>query len=187
MNIFAVERNYYDKKRAPSQVPYASPSNNFSAHMDDMKRAINSLHKHVLKAFALYVLIAHIVLTIISVCRGLPCGPVCSYGSWSQPLPVHQGDGVLGLYLLGEAHEAVAFGFERLGITNHAAITEIMQFILNFIHIVVKVSNKTRWNWKTKFWCRRKWRDFQALSLSFPFPFIRDFDWKVIADRFEFQ
>ena len=48
-------------------------------------------------------------LTVVSVCRGFPCGPICSDGPGPQPLSVHEGDGVLRLDLLGEGDKAVAF------------------------------------------------------------------------------
>ena len=48
--------------------------------------------------------------TVVSVVWRFPRGPVGPYRARPQPLPVHQRDGVLRLHLLGEAHEAVAFG-----------------------------------------------------------------------------
>ena len=65
-----------------------------------------------------------IVPTVVSVVGWFPGGPVGPYRSRPQPLAVHERDGVLRLHLLREAHEAVAFRLQRLGITNHSTIAE---------------------------------------------------------------
>lgn len=63
-------------------------------------------------------------LTVISICGWLSCCPVRPDWPGSQPLSIHEGDGVLGLGLLREWHEPVAFRLERLRVANHSAITE---------------------------------------------------------------
>ena len=63
------------------------------------------------------------VLTVVPVRGRLPGGPVGPDGPGAEPLAVHEGDGVLRLHLLGEGHEAVALGLERLGVPDHAAVS----------------------------------------------------------------
>ena len=44
----------------------------------------------------------------------------------SEPLSVHEGNGVLCLHLLQEGDEPVALGLQGLGVTDHTAVTEHM-------------------------------------------------------------
>ena len=67
---------------------------------------------------------SNLPLTIISARWWFPGGPVGSDGPGSKPLPVHEGDCVLGLNLLGEGHEPVTFALQGLGIANHSAVAE---------------------------------------------------------------
>jgi hypothetical protein len=43
----------------------------------------------------------------------------------SEPLAVHEGDGVLGLNLLGEGDEPVAFALQGLRVADHPTVAEI--------------------------------------------------------------
>lgn len=61
-------------------------------------------------------------LTVVSVGGRLPSGPVGPDGPGPEPLSVHEGDGVLGLDLLREGDEAVAFRLEGLRIPHHPAV-----------------------------------------------------------------
>ena len=62
------------------------------------------------------------VPTVVSVVGGFPGGPVRPYRARSEPLSVHERDGVLRLDLLGEAHEAVAFRLQRLRVPHHSTV-----------------------------------------------------------------
>lgn len=63
-------------------------------------------------------------LTVVSAGWGFPGCPVGPDGPRPEPLPVHEGDGVLGLHLLREGDEPVPLGLEGLRVADHAAVAE---------------------------------------------------------------
>ena len=65
------------------------------------------------------------VRTVISVCRWLPCRPVCSYWPGAKPLSVHKGYSILCFNFLHKWHESVAFRFQGLRVSHNAAVSEM--------------------------------------------------------------